>query len=140
MAGHDGGKQPGESYLTGFARALKFKDDAELLLTAWNDRAEFCRRYAAVSPPCYGAHQVHPSKAKDYRDSCDAVKAKEAGDVCDVVIREFLKEELVHQVLRQLRQCLPAVAGRQVGEMVQTLRLRPILPWASQYSAHGALY
>jgi hypothetical protein len=37
--------------------------------------------------------------AKGYRDACDEVKAKEAGDVCDVVIREFLKEELVHQVL-----------------------------------------
>jgi hypothetical protein len=85
--------------LTGIARTLQFKDEAELLLTAWNDRAEFCRRYAAVSPPCYGAHQVHPSKAQDYRDACDEVKAKEAGDVCDVVIREFIVEEMAHQLI-----------------------------------------
>jgi hypothetical protein len=50
-------------------------------------------------PPCYSAHQVHPSKAKDYRDACDEVKAKEAGDVCDVVIREFLAEEMANQVV-----------------------------------------
>jgi hypothetical protein len=50
--------------LAGLARRFGCRDEADLVLTAWNDRADFCRRYAAVSPPCYSAHQVHPSKAK----------------------------------------------------------------------------
>jgi hypothetical protein len=85
--------------LTGLARALQLENVAELFHTAFTDRADFCRRYAAVSPPAYHVHQVHPSMAKDYRDACDEAKAKEAGDVCDVVIREFLAEEMANQVV-----------------------------------------
>jgi hypothetical protein len=94
-----GGKQPGESYLTGFARALQLENVAELLRVAWCDRAEFVRRYAAGSPPCYNAHQAHPSKVQDMRDAMDEAKAEEAGDVCDVVIREFLAEEMPNQLI-----------------------------------------
>jgi hypothetical protein len=100
MACHNGGKRPGESYLTGFARALQFKNEAELLLAAWNDRAEFVRRYAAASPPCYSAYQCScPIMAKSIREGQDERKRKEAGDVCDVVIRQFLAEELANQVV-----------------------------------------
>jgi hypothetical protein len=92
-------KQPGESYLTGFARACHYRDATELFITAWGDRPEFVRRYAAAYPPNYAAHQVHPSMAKDYRDACDAAKAKEAGDVCNAVIREFIAEEIANQLV-----------------------------------------
>jgi hypothetical protein len=85
--------------LAGIARALQFRDAAELFHAAWCDRAEFCRRYAVAHPPCYSAHQVHPSKAKEYRDACDEVKAREAGDVCTAVIREFIAEEMAHQLV-----------------------------------------
>jgi hypothetical protein len=85
--------------LAGLARRFGYRDEADLLHLALNDREDFCRRYAAVSPPCYSAHQVHPSKAKEYRDACDEAKAKEAGDVCTAVIQAFLEEEIVHGVL-----------------------------------------
>jgi hypothetical protein len=66
---------------------------------ALNDRSEFVRRYAAVRPPCYNAHQAHPSKAQAMRDAMDAAKAKEAGDVADAVVRQFLEEEWCHQMI-----------------------------------------
>jgi hypothetical protein len=85
--------------LAGLARRFGHRDEAELLLTAWNDRAEFCRRYAEAHPPCYTAHQVHPSRAKEFREAIDEAKAEEAGDVCDVVIRQFLAVEMANQLI-----------------------------------------
>jgi hypothetical protein len=84
--------------LTGLVRRFGYRDEADLLHVAFTDRADFCRRYAA-SPPAYHVHQVHPSMAKDYRDACDETKRKEAGEVCDEVIRECLAEEIAHQVV-----------------------------------------
>jgi hypothetical protein len=92
-------KQPGESYLAGYARANGYRDATELFVTAWDDRPEFVRRYAVAHPPNYAAHQVHPLMAKGYRDACDAAKAKEAGDVCNAVIREFIAEEIAQQLV-----------------------------------------
>jgi hypothetical protein len=99
VAYHDGHKRPGESVLAGYSRACGYRDEAELMRVALNDRAEFVRRYAAVCPPCYNAHQAHPSMAKAMRDAMDAAKAKEAGDVCTAVIQAFLAEEMAHQLI-----------------------------------------
>jgi hypothetical protein len=85
--------------LAGLARSFGYRNEADLFHVAFTDRAEFVRRYAVAHPPCYSAHQPHPSMAKDYRDACDEAKAKEAADVCDEVIREFIALEMANQVV-----------------------------------------
>jgi hypothetical protein len=124
VACHNGAKRLDESVLTAYARACGHRDEAELLCIALNDRAEFVRRYAAVSPPCYSAHQAHPSRVQAMREAIDEAKAKEAGHVCDAVVGQFLWEEIVHQVLdvmfpwwdsrprlSSMRPCRPPNAG-----------------------------
>jgi hypothetical protein len=100
VAYHEGHKQPGESVLTAYSRACGYRDEAELFRVALNDRAEFVRRYAVVCPPCYAAYQcASPTLAKSIREGQDEARAKEAGDVCAVVIQAFLAEEMAHQLI-----------------------------------------
>jgi hypothetical protein len=94
----EGGRRPGESCLMRFARALQFRNDAELFLTAWNDRAEFVRRYTVAKPPCR-AHQAQGEFGRQMRQAQDDKRAAEAGDVCDEVIREFIALEMANQLV-----------------------------------------
>jgi hypothetical protein len=98
IACHDGGKRPDESELIGFARALQFRNEAEMFLTAWNDRAEFVRRYIVAKPPCR-AHQAQGEFGRQMRQAQDDKRAAEAGDVCDEVIRQCIALEMANQLV-----------------------------------------
>src|SRR5437868_1108085 len=95
IAHHEGEKRPDESDLTAFARALKFRDEAELLRIACNDGTEFERRYVAVKPPRVSGTCTCPDLARQIRDGVYQERAIEAANVRDDVIRQFLVEEIV---------------------------------------------
>jgi hypothetical protein len=100
IAYHDGDKKPEESALTGFARALKFRDEGELFRVAADSAAEFAKRYIAVKPPRYSAFScADPVRHRELREGLYEERANQANDVREYVVRKFLEEEIVHQCL-----------------------------------------
>jgi hypothetical protein len=86
-ARHDGHKRPGESVLTGYARASGYRDEAELCRVAFNDGPEFERRYLAHIVTSHDPHVIGVHR-NDYLPN-----------LRKAVVTRFVVEEACHQLL-----------------------------------------
>jgi hypothetical protein len=100
IAHHDGDKQREESVLTGFARALKFKGEAELFRVALSDGADFAKRYVEVKPPRYNCFScAGVEETRELRKGLYEERVEESSHVRRAVLTTFVEEELVHEVI-----------------------------------------